>query len=101
MVGKRPWEAHYWASFLEEFPGPRSIRGDAGTLASQLGNNPKVELAIRAEKAILDFAGDYFRVYYKEDQKPNEDRKEDAEELAEKFEGVPHSEILRRLGDPS
>jgi len=101
MVGKRPWEAHYWATFLSEFPGPRSIQGDAGTLADQLENNPKVELARDAEEAILDFADDYFHVYYKEDQKPNPDRKEDAEELAEKFKGVPHAEILRRLGDPS
>ena len=102
MVDSAPWEAHYWASFLEDFPGDRAMQGEARTLARKLKSDPKVDLALDAEKAIKDFSTKYFEVsFYKEDQKPNPRRSAEAERLAKKFSEIPHGDLIKLLGGKS
>ena len=100
-VESEPWEAHYWADYLEDFPGPRALQYDADRLRRELDADPRVVAARKAERDILDFADDYFHVFYKKDGKPNAKRKEEAQRLAEKYPDIPHGKILRLLGNPS
>lgn len=100
-VASRPWEAHYWADYLEDFPGPGEIQADAMRLARDLKDAPKVRAARRAERDIRRFAEEYFDVFYKVDKKANPDRRREADRLADRYPGIPHGELLRRLGDSS
>lgn len=95
-----PWEAYRWASFLKEFDGVPTIREQAAGLANALKNHPDVKRAQAAERDMHRLGEDYFDVFYTEDRKPNPERKRDAENMALEYEGLPHQEILRRLGDP-
>lgn|GEM_PF-1485269 len=100
QVESQPWEAHYWASYLKDFLGPQHIKTAAATLMQRLESDPKVQQALEAEKDIRKLADTYFRVFYTVDQKPNESRTKDAERMSEKYPDIPHSELVKRLGDP-
>lgn len=97
-----PWEAHYWASFLADFPNSRSQQNEAHSLARKLATNEKVKAAIKAEAAINKFGKKYFLdVHYKADQKPNDSRKKDADRIAQDFLTIPHGTLIQRLGQKS
>ncbi len=100
-VAEEPWEAYYFADYLKAFPAPAEFQGDAVRLARDLEADPKVQLALKAERELRKFGRKHFDVFYTEDKKPNAERKQDAERLAPQFEGTPYAELFRRLGDPS
>jgi dienelactone hydrolase len=97
-----PWEAYHWAKFLAEYPDAGTVASRAATLESSLENDPDVLLALEAEKDIERFAKKFFGgVRVSADRKPNPERREAADEIAEKYEGIAHGEIIRRLGEKS
>ncbi len=96
-----PWEAYYWAMFLNDFEGSMKSSYQFHDIAETLAKDPRVKTALKAEEAILEFASDFYKgVFYKDDKKPNPERKEAAEKLAEEFSDIPHGEIIKLLGDP-
>jgi hypothetical protein len=100
QVESAPWEAYYWAGYLQGFEGVPTIQKEASALAKALSEHPRVIQALNAEKDMHRLGSEYFGVFYKEDKKPNSDRKRDAETLANKYPDVPHADLLRMLGDP-
>lgn len=97
---KTPWETHYWTDYLKDFPSSSDLQNEARSLESSLSTNPKVKDAIKADRAILKFAEEYFQIYYKVDMHENDERKKDADKLANSYKHLPHGELLRRLGNP-
>ncbi|MDB4673370.1 SHD1 domain-containing protein [Verrucomicrobiales bacterium] len=103
MAEERPWEALSWARFLESFPGDTGVSAQAASLIPTLEEDPRTGLASKAEKAIQAFAREYFSRNINSDNGkiPNPEREAAAEALAAEFEGLPHAEIILRLGKPS
>ena len=103
MVADQPWEAEYWADFLKDFPGDPSAAKQASEMFLELTSNPQVKLARDAEKDIRRFSLKHFNRYIsmEEGRKPDPDRAAEAKKLAAKYPGLPHAEILEKLGDPS
>jgi hypothetical protein len=103
MVAEQPWEAAYWADFLKDFPGDPVAAKQASGMFLELASNPQVELARDAEKDIRRFYLKHYNRYInmEEGKKTDPGRAAEAKKLAAKYPGLPHAEILERLGDPS
>ena len=100
MVEAEPWEAAYWAKYLESFPsGNQVLTERASQLRQQVESDPRVGLAQQAERAIEQHAGSFFEVFYTEDKKENPARKAAAEKAAEPFSSIPHGELILLLGE--
>lgn len=95
-----PWESYYWANYLKDFPSNSTIEGEARSLESSLAANPNVQSAMKAEKALREFAEDHFKIGYKADQNPDKEREKDAARLSEKYKDSPHGLIFECLADP-
>ena len=102
MAEEKPWEAFEWAKFLEEFPGDADVSSKVAEMIPKLEEDPRSELAAKANKAIQEFTREYFvRVIDRDKGKvPDPEREAAAEALAAEFEGLPQAEIIRRLGKP-
>ena len=103
MVETEPWEAAYWAAFLEDFPGPSRVVNHAKSLSAELKSNPQVLQAADAQKDIDKFVDKHFnkQIDVKDDQIPDPSREDEANKLAEKYPDLPHAEILTLLGESS
>jgi hypothetical protein len=97
-----PWTAFHWAEYLTKFPGGAKHQSDAKALAAELGRNPEVIRALKAEREIDEFAAKYFSDGKTDaDKTPDEQRAKVAERRAETFTGLPHAELLKRMGGPA
>jgi len=88
-----PSEALYLAEFMTKFPGTPESLAHAKKVVSTLEG----DLGTEAEKDILKFA----RKHYKEfnaGQSADASREAEARKLADKYPGLPHAEILTKLG---
>jgi len=97
-----PWTAFLWAEYLTKFPGGAQQQSGAKSLAAELGRNPEVIRALKAEREIDAFAAKYFSDGKTgEDKTPDEARAKAAARQAESFAGLPQAELLKRLGEPA
>lgn len=98
-----PWEAAYWAGFLAGFDGDNLVKGNAAKLASELAGQADVQRAEKAEKAIRRFTTKHFSKYISmsDGKKADPAREAEAEKIAADYEGLPHAELIRKLGKPS
>ena len=98
-----PWEAAYWAEFLADFDGDSEVSSDAKSLSSELEDNPQVDLAADAQKALDHFNKKHFNkpIDQAAGKRPVPARQAEADKLADKFGELPHAELLRKLGGPA
>lgn len=97
-----PWTSFRWAEYLTKFPGGAKHQSDAKSLAAELGKDPEVIRALKAEKEIEEFTAKYFSDGKTDaDKTPDEQRAKAAERRAESFSGLPHAELFKRLGGPA
>jgi hypothetical protein len=97
-----PWTAFQWAQYLTKFPGGAKHQSDAKALAAELGRNPEVIRALKAEREIEEFAAKHFSDGKTDaDKTPDEQRAKEAERRAESFSGLPHADLFKRLGGPA
>ncbi len=97
-----PWTSLRWANYLAKFPGGAKSQSDAKALAAELAKNPEAIRALKAEGEIEEFADKYFSDGKTDaDKTPDEQRAKAAERRAESFPGLPHAELLKRLGGPA
>jgi hypothetical protein len=103
MAGDEPWEAAYWAEFLSTFPGNPAVATHAKSVASKLGADARVAQAADAEEDIRQFTRKHFNKYIelKAGKVPDASREAEAAKLAAKYPGLPHAEILTKLGGTS
>jgi hypothetical protein len=103
MAKDEPWEAAFWADFLTSFPGPLSVVAQAKSVAAKLAEDPRVAQAAAADKDIEKFTIKHFNKYIdmKTGKEPDAEREAEAAELSSKYSGLPHAEIITRLGQPS
>ena len=97
---KTPWEAYYWATYLQEFPSNKTLESNARSLVGTLSVNPRAQSGLEAEKELFEFSGDYLKVGYKADQIADTQRKRSAERLVREYNYLPHGELFKRLGEP-
>ena len=99
---EQPWEAYYWASFLSDFYDDLGTAQTAKVVARSLEAISTVELALRAEREIQNFAERHFGGYLvQEDQKDNPTRHKSAFSKSLKFKEIPHGDLLARMGLPT
>lgn len=91
----QPWEAHHWAELLAAYPDAGAIASRAEELAKSLGSDPRVELGREAEDEIRKFAE---KCFGRGSSVSEGERQKKADALAEKYDSLPHAEILRKLG---
>lgn len=103
MAEQEPWEAALLADFLSTFPATGDTAMKSKALAADLKRNPRVVQAAEAEKAILSFTRKHFKEFGGPAQGKLTDPKREAEavKIATKFEGLPHAEIITKLGEPT
>ncbi|MCU0751411.1 MAG: hypothetical protein MUF13_17890 [Akkermansiaceae bacterium] len=103
MAVDEPWEAAYWADFLATFPGNPAVATHAKSVASKLGADARVAQAADAEEDIRQFTRKHFNKYIelKAGKVPDASREAEAAKLAAKYPGLPHAEILTKLGGTS
>lgn len=91
----QPWEAHHWAELLATYPDAGAIASRAEDLVASLGSDPRVELGREAEEEIRKFAE---KCFGRGASVSADERQKKADALAEKYDSLPHAEILRKLG---
>ena len=102
LKGKQPWEACWLAVLLADFSTDHPASREANALVHELKNTSQVHIAEKAEEALQDFGKDYFDgVFYKDDQKPNAQRQQDADKIAQQYQGTPYADLIKRLGGKS
>lgn len=97
---KAPWEAYYLSSYLDECG---LLSPELQRVHTELASDDRVILALEADKDIEGFSRKYLEPvgFYVEDTKPNPKRAAAAEDLAAKYNSLPHGEIISLLGKPS
>jgi len=100
---KQPWEAAYWAKFLADFDGDSTIQREAEKLDLTLKSDPQVLLALKAEKAIDKLCQKHFNRYISQGEGKKSDPKREAEanKISEKYNDLPHAELIQKLAKPS
>jgi hypothetical protein len=94
---KQPWEAAAWAEFLEGFKGDSQVSRAAGRLAAELAKDPEALRGKEAQKALEKFAEK--RLLGSSDlRKDGASTEKKADVLADEHEGLPHAELIRKLG---
>jgi hypothetical protein len=103
MAVDEPWEAAYWADFLATFPGNPAVATHAKSVASKVRADARVAQAADAEEDIRKFTRKHFNkhVELKDGKVPDASREAEAAKLAAKYPGLPHAEILTKLGGTS
>ncbi len=98
---EQPWEAYEWVKFLSEFPASARVKDDAKSLVSELKDDPRVTRAAEADKTIWRFINKHFSEYISsaEAKKTNPVLEAEAKKLSEEFSGLPHAELLLKLGE--
>ena len=94
-----PWESYHLAALGEELD-ERYEKGYFAKQVSKLENDPKVDLALKAEKDIEKLCSMFYLkfTYHSGDRDDNAKRTETGEKLSEAYSEIPHGELLRRLG---
>ncbi len=97
-----PWTTWIWADFLSDFPASNAVPAEAKALAAELAKDPEVKRGLEAEKEVQSFAAKHFHALGSQaDSAADEGRQRAAEKEAEKFDGLPQAEVLKRMGQPS
>ena len=103
MAETEPWETAYWADFLADFPGTSTVTSHAKSVAAGMKSDSKVKQAKAADEDIARFTKKHFNQFIDVNagKKPDPAREAEAEKLAAKYPGLPHAELLVKLGKPS
>lgn len=96
---EEPWESYYLAKLGSQID-ERYEKGYFDKMATKLASNPKVELALKAEKDIEKLCSMFYLkfTYHSGDRDDISKRTEKGAELAKPYAEIPHGELLKRLG---
>lgn len=99
LKGEAPWESYHLADLGAQLD-ERFDKGYFGKIAAKLAKNPKVELALQAEKDIEKLCSMFYEkyTYHSGDRDDKPKRTEKGEELAAPYAEIPHGKLLKGLG---